>query len=68
MSSAEKATTALSSELRRAWAEGVASGPSLPFEIEETKRLARRKLAAIRDVKDTAVDETVPLQIEERRT
>ena len=37
--------------LRKAWAEGLASGPSQPFDIEETKRRAHerfRKLTAAR--------------------
>ena len=37
--------------LRKAWSEGLASGPLQPFDIEETKRRARerfRKLATPR--------------------
>jgi antitoxin ParD1/3/4 len=29
--------------LRKAWSEGLASGPSQPFDIEDTKRRARER-------------------------
>jgi Arc/MetJ-type ribon-helix-helix transcriptional regulator len=44
MCSAEKVSTTSSSDLQRAWAEGLASGPSQPFDVNETKRLAREQL------------------------
>lgn len=32
--------------LRKAWEEGLASGPAKPFDIEEIKQRGREKLAA----------------------